>query len=128
MTRQVAFAILGLCLVATQAWAGDGSSAPATIVVASSSGLSVRASAPAVRSAQARGNVYASAINTAGVVRATRAVTINGRVKLVGNAPSLERSVRLAAARIAPPAASQQGWQPMGLGALLARLLGFTGS
>ena len=103
--------------------AGRGASTNRTVTVASRSGIYVRTSVDSVKASSSRGNVYSSAINTGGVVRATKAVRVNGRVVLRGGTRRNNKAVRIASS--GPATRSKRvarKSRPRGLGALFASL------
>lgn len=115
---------IGLCLVASQAFAETNARSGGTLTVADSSGLWVRSAAPSSDMKLTGGNVCASAINTDGIRRATRAVKIGGRVFLTSGR-GMGRSPALLAAITAHEIRNEQPRKaPQGLGALFARLFG----
>ena len=105
------------------ALAGGNTSSNGTVTVASSSGIYVRTSYDKARAGSSRGNVYSSAINTGGVVRATKAVRVNGRVVLRGGTRTNNKAVRIASTGPARRVKStSRKSRPRGLGALLASI------
>ena len=123
MFRTVTLISIGLCLVATQALAGDGA-AEGTVVLASASGLLVRVDPATTDADLVAGNVCGAAVNTGGVTRATGAVKTGGRVFLVGGPSSSQGEMPLAVVTpppVEPPPARKH---PEGLGSLLASIFG----
>jgi hypothetical protein len=112
-------------VLAADALAADGPEPAETVVVATASGLAVRAPQRSVRASVSRQNVLASAINTEGVSRATHAVRKNGRVLLRASGPPTVGVAHVADPEPAVPnSAVRRKAQPQGLGTLLARLFG----
>jgi len=112
-----------LIAFAGDALGGSNASSNGTVTVASSSGIYVRTSSDKARTSSSRGNVYSSAINTGGVVRATKAVRVGGRVVLRGGSQKSTKAVRIAStgpARSVKRTARKS--RPRGLGALLASI------
>jgi len=126
MEKSAVFACVGLCLLVGQAFGGEDSQPAETVAVATASGLYVKAGTSSTHAAISRGNVYSSAINTGGVVRATEAVTINGRVILRASRPVNAGGIYVARARAVAPANGSPKHHSEGLGAILARIFGQT--
>jgi hypothetical protein len=112
-----------VCLAHSQALAEPPSS-PAGVLLATEAGLYVRIDSTSVGTQVRSGNVYASQVNTGGVIRATTAVRSGGRVFLTGSpiAESGARQVHLTSAGMPPPDAGP-AQRPQRLWALLTRAL-----
>jgi hypothetical protein len=123
MLKLATFACVAVCLTASLAWA-DPPSASGNVLLAGGNGLYVRADAAAATTGVQGGNVYGSAVNTGGVIRATTAVRSGGRVFLTGGpAGGGISDVRLASVGTPRPEAPAAA-RPVGLGAFLAMVLG----
>lgn len=116
---------IGLCLVASQAFAETNAQPGGTRVVADSSGLWVRTAASSSDMKHTGGNICASAINTGGIRRATHAVRVGGRVFLTSGRGASRSPALLAAITAREIRNERPRKTPQGLGALFARLFGF---
>ena len=124
MFKSALYVCIGLCVVAAPAMA-ESNTHPVTLV--STTGLFVRVATPAAMGDVPAGNTCGAAVNTAGVVRATTAVKVGGRVFLTaGRTASLGQTPRVAIYRPQTDAPCVRQ-SPAGLGTLLASLFGGSG-
>ena len=113
-----------VCLAASQALAAPPSAPAGAVLLASETGLFVRTDSASAGTHLQSGNVYGSAVNTGGASRATTAVRYGNRVFLTGGpAGGGVSEVHLASAETPRPEAGPAP-RALGLGALLARILG----
>ena len=124
MFKTATFICIGLCLLASQAFAGANTQAGNRVTLASSSGLWARVASPSTEMARRDGNVCGAAVNTGGITRATTAVKVGGRVFLTGGSGMNSGTMRLTATRHATYREPAVRKSPMGLGALLASIFG----
>ena len=119
---------IGLCFVASQAFADTDGQSESTLTLASNSNLYVRVASPSSNASLSSGNVCGSAVNTSGVTRATTAVKVEGRVFLTGGQGMIANQMR--PAPVTKPAAetSLARESSKGLGTLLAGIFGLSGS
>jgi hypothetical protein len=115
---------VGLLLAASQAFADSAEPSGETVALASDSGILVRVAAEKAASSRESGNVYASAVNTAGVTRATKAAKVGGRVFLTGGRSVGSAHTALASAQTYKAPAAKRPQRPQGLGGLLAKVFG----
>ncbi len=125
MLKTLTLVGIGVCILASQAVAGNPTQTTSTVALASSSGLFVRVTPAQAVTVLPASNLCASAINTHGVTRATTAVKTGGRVFLVGSNRS-PAFATVPARKVLRPKAEVQPVRkaPQGLGVLLAKVFG----
>lgn len=127
MFKTATLICIGLCLVASGAFAETNTQSGSAVTLASSSGLYVRVVSPLTGISRSNSNVCGSAVNTGGVTRATSAVRVGGRVFLTGGRGTSTGHVRMAAVTTRVPRAERVR-RPEGLGTLLVRIFGLARS
>lgn len=133
MTKFIATVCIAICLSTCAAFGDTRIQSDNSTVIIACSGLLVRTTAATVRSDSHTANPGCSAINTAGVTRATIAVRSGGRVFLraAGRPSPATRYVRTptkADAKVVVAVRTNRTKRADGLGMALARLLGFAKS
>ena len=119
---------IGLCFVASQAFADTGGQSESTLTLASNSNLCVRVASPSSNASLSSGNVCGAAVNTSGVTRATTAVKVGGRVFLTGGQGVIADQMRPAPVTRHGADTSLALKSPKGLGTLLAGIFGLSRS